>query len=92
MFAFLVLSTSPGHEVKPLAIGVGAGIILDATVIRAPLVPAFMRLMGGWNWWRPNWTHTLLRVRRQVPSAGSAGEGRVKAERSTWGDSGCARR
>ena len=39
MFAFLVLSTSPGYEIKPLAIGVGAGIILDATVIRALLVP-----------------------------------------------------
>ena len=35
MFAFLVLSTSPVHEVKPLAIGIAAGIILDATVIRA---------------------------------------------------------
>ena len=46
MFAFLVLSTSPGYEVKPLAIGIAAGIILDATVIRALLVPALMRLMG----------------------------------------------
>jgi RND superfamily putative drug exporter len=69
MFAFLVLSTSPGYEIKPLAIGVGAGIILDATVIRALLVPAFMRLMGDWNWWMPSWTHTLLRVRREKPSA-----------------------
>jgi uncharacterized membrane protein YdfJ with MMPL/SSD domain len=46
MFAFLVLSTSPGYEVKPLAIGLAAGIILDATVIRALLVPAMMRLFG----------------------------------------------
>jgi RND superfamily putative drug exporter len=74
MFAFLVLSTSPGYEVKPLAIGVGAGIILDATVIRALLVPAFMRLMGDWNWWMPSWTHTLLRVPRQEPSAEIAAE------------------
>ena len=40
MFAFLVLSTSPGYEIKPLAIGLAAGIIFDATVIRALLVPA----------------------------------------------------
>src|SRR5204863_554705 len=33
MFAFLVLSSSPGFEVKSLAIGIAAGIILDATVI-----------------------------------------------------------
>ena len=53
MFAFLVLSTSPGYEIKPLAIGLAAGIILDATVIRALLVPAFMRLLGDANWWTP---------------------------------------
>jgi RND superfamily putative drug exporter len=54
MFAFLVLSTSPGYEIKPLAIGVAAGIILDATVVRALLVPALMRLLGGANWWLPS--------------------------------------
>jgi RND superfamily putative drug exporter len=74
MFAFLVLSTTPGFEIKPLAVGVGAGIILDATVIRALLVPAVMRLMGDWNWWMPDWTHTLLRVRRESPSAAIAVE------------------
>jgi RND superfamily putative drug exporter len=62
MFAFLVLSTSPGYEVKPLAIGIAAGIILDATVIRALLVPALMRLMGEANWWMPRWTSTALRI------------------------------
>ena len=39
MFAFLVLSSSPGYEIKALAIGLAAGIIFDATVIRALLVP-----------------------------------------------------
>ena len=62
MFAFLVLSTSPGYEVKPLAIGMAAGIILDATVIRALLVPAVMRLLGEANWWMPSWTRTVLRI------------------------------
>ena len=58
-FAFLVLSTSPGYEIKPLAIGVAAGIILDATVVRALLVPALMRLLGDANWWTPRFTHTI---------------------------------
>jgi RND superfamily putative drug exporter len=62
MFAFLVLSTSPGYEVKPLAIGIAAGIIFDATVIRALLVPALMRLLGEANWWMPNWTRIVLRM------------------------------
>jgi putative drug exporter of the RND superfamily len=74
MFAFLVLSTSPGYEVKPLAVGVGAGIIFDATVIRALLVPAFMRLMGDWNWWMPKWTYAALRIRREEPSVAMAVE------------------
>jgi putative drug exporter of the RND superfamily len=62
MFAFLVLSTSPGYEVKPLAIGLAAGIILDATLIRALLVPALMRLLGDANWWMPRWTRVLLGI------------------------------
>src|ERR1041384_8591766 len=53
MFAFLVLSTTPGFEIKSLAVGIAAGIIFDATVIRALLVPALMRLMGRANWWLP---------------------------------------
>jgi RND superfamily putative drug exporter len=60
MFAFLVLSTSPGFEIKSLAVGVAAGIIFDATVIRALLVPALMKLFGEANWWSPAWLERLL--------------------------------
>ncbi len=72
MFAFLVLSTSPGYEVKPLAIGIAAGIILDATVIRSLLVPALMRLMGDANWWMPRWTSTALRIPHRERPTGAA--------------------
>ncbi|HEY8764059.1 MAG TPA: MMPL family transporter [Solirubrobacteraceae bacterium] len=68
MFAFLVLSTSPGYEIKPLAIGLAAGIILDATVIRALLVPALMRMLGKANWWMPKWTRVALRVPHPQPA------------------------
>jgi RND superfamily putative drug exporter len=64
MFAFLVLSSSPGYEIKLFAIGLAAGIIFDATVIRALLVPALMRLLGDWNWWMPAWTRSVLRIRQ----------------------------
>jgi RND superfamily putative drug exporter len=67
MFAFLVLSSTPGFEVKSLAIGIAAGIIVDATVIRALLVPATMRLLGDANWWMPRWTETVLRIPRPAP-------------------------
>ena len=71
MFAFLVLSSSPGYEIKPFAIGLAAGIIFDATVIRALLVPALMRLLGRANWWMPQWTRSLLLIRKRerVPEA-----------------------
>ncbi|MCW2606960.1 MAG: family transporter [Frankiales bacterium] len=60
MFAFIVLSTGPGFEIKSLAVGVAAGIIFDATVIRALLVPALMKLFGEANWWSPTWLDRLL--------------------------------
>jgi RND superfamily putative drug exporter len=62
MFAFFALSMSPGFEIKEFAIGLAAGIIFDATVIRALLVPALMRLFGDWNWYLPQWMAKLLRI------------------------------
>ena len=53
MFAFLLLSTSPGYEDKEFAIALAGGIIVDAIVIRALLVPALIRLLGHANWWMP---------------------------------------
>src|SRR3954451_23027696 len=70
MFAFLVLSSGPGFEIKEFAIGLAAGIIFDATVIRALLVPALMSLLGDLNWWLPDWAARLLRVESsQLPEA-----------------------
>jgi RND superfamily putative drug exporter len=69
MFAFLVLSSSPGFEIKSLAVGIAAGIIFDATVIRALLVPALMKLFGEANWWMPNWTRVALRLPESDHSA-----------------------
>ena len=65
MFAFLVLSSSPGYEIKEFAIGLAAGIIFDATVIRALLVPALMTLLGDWNWYLPNWTRRAMFIREE---------------------------
>ena len=69
MFAFLVLSTSPGFEIKELAIGLAAGIIIDATLIRALLVPALMRILGNANWWTPRRAQPNVRTPRHEPRA-----------------------
>ncbi len=69
MFAFFVLSTSPGTDVKQFGIGLAAGVIFDATVIRALLVPSLMRVAGTWNWWMPETLARVLLVRRRAEPA-----------------------
>jgi uncharacterized membrane protein YdfJ with MMPL/SSD domain len=47
------IATSELVEVKEVAVGIAAAILIDATIVRSLLVPALMRLLGEWNWWRP---------------------------------------
>jgi RND superfamily putative drug exporter len=60
--AFAALGSGPDTDVKVLATGLAAGILIDATVIRALLVPAVVSLFGKWNWWLPARAARLLRV------------------------------
>jgi RND superfamily putative drug exporter len=53
--AFIALAASPGTDIKVLATALGVGILLDATIVRALLVPALVSLLGKWNWWLPSW-------------------------------------
>jgi RND superfamily putative drug exporter len=62
VFAFFVLSSSPGTDIKQFGIGLAAGVLFDATVIRGLLVPALVRLFGRWNWWLPQPVARVLRV------------------------------
>jgi putative drug exporter of the RND superfamily len=68
--AFASLASSPGTEVKIMATGLAAGILLDATVIRALLVPAVVSLFGRWNWVLPRVPARLLRVEPSMPPRG----------------------
>jgi RND superfamily putative drug exporter len=63
MFAFFALSTGPGLDIKQFGIGLAAGIVIDATLIRLLLVPSSMQLLGRWNWWLPAWCARVLRTR-----------------------------
>jgi len=62
MLTFVSLASSPGTDLKMLATGLAAGILLDATVVRMLLVPALVSLFGRWNWWLPAVPARLLRV------------------------------
>jgi len=52
---FLPFVTSGVSTVKMLGLGIAFAILLDATVVRALLVPALMKLFGDANWWAPKW-------------------------------------
>ncbi|MEU4407194.1 MMPL family transporter [Streptosporangium sp. NPDC023963] len=60
--AFGSLAAAPQPEIKMFATGLGLGVLLDATVIRALLLPAFVAVMGRWNWWLPGRPALLVRV------------------------------
>jgi putative drug exporter of the RND superfamily len=65
--AFMALASGPGSELKMVATALAIGILLDATIVRALIVPAVITLMGRWNWWLPHWPARLLRVPPSLP-------------------------
>jgi RND superfamily putative drug exporter len=68
--AFASLASAPDTDIKVLATGLGVGILLDATVVRALLVPALVSVLGRWNWWLPDGLARVLRVpASHVPGA-----------------------
>ncbi|MEP6852393.1 MAG: MMPL family transporter [bacterium] len=61
-FAFAALAASPGTDIKVLGTALGVGILIDATLVRALMVPALVSLFGRWNWWLPAGLARVLRV------------------------------
>jgi len=63
-------ATSNVIFIKELGIGIAAGVIVDATVVRALLVPSLMALLGNWNWWAPRplrWLYERVGLREASP-------------------------
>jgi anti-anti-sigma factor len=50
---FAVFATLTSLDLKQMGIGLAAAVLIDATIIRAVLLPATMKLLGDWNWWLP---------------------------------------
>jgi len=55
--------------IKAMGIGMGIAVIVDATIVRALLVPATMRLLGRWNWWAPGGLALLPRTEDNAPTS-----------------------
>jgi len=67
--AFATLASAPSTDLKVFATALGAGILLDATVVRALLLPALVALFGSWNWYLPRWAERALLIRAQPVAA-----------------------
>ncbi len=67
---FSVFALLPVIDMKEMGIGLAAAILIDATLIRAVLLPATMKLLGDRNWYLPNWLGWLPRLEHeQAPEA-----------------------
>jgi len=59
VLVFGVFSLMPIIDMKEMGIGLAAAILIDATIVRAVLLPATMKLLGKWNWYLPRWLEWL---------------------------------
>ncbi len=59
---FAVFALMPILDMKEMGIGLAAAVLIDATIIRAVLLPASMTLLGDWNWYLPRWLEWLPRL------------------------------
>ncbi len=59
---FSIFATLPILDMKELGIGLAAAVLIDATIVRALLLPATMKLLGEWNWYLPSWLGWLPRL------------------------------
>jgi RND superfamily putative drug exporter len=65
---FAIFATLSVLIFKELGVGLAMAVLIDATIIRAVLLPAAMKLLGDWNWYLPRWLEWMPRV---GPGSGS---------------------
>jgi RND superfamily putative drug exporter len=58
---FAIFATLSMLFFKQFGVGLATAVLLDATIVRAVLLPATMKLLGDWNWYLPNWLQWLPR-------------------------------
>jgi RND superfamily putative drug exporter len=69
---FAIFATLRTIDMKQMGVGLAIAVLIDATVVRAVLLPAAMKLLGEWNWYLPRWLEW-------VPSLSAEGEPAEKA-------------
>jgi putative drug exporter of the RND superfamily len=59
---FSIFATLQFMFLKEFGIGLAVAVLVDATIVRAVLLPAMMKLLGDWNWYLPRWLEWLPRI------------------------------
>jgi hypothetical protein len=71
---------------KQFGVGLAAAILIDATIVRAVLLPATMELLGDWNWYLPRWLDWLPRLEHEEQPTEAP-----QVHTSLWGAACCSR-
>jgi len=68
VFVFLTFATLSMVSLKEMGVGLAVAVLLDATIVRAVLLPASMKLLGTRNWYLPGWLGWLPQISRSGPA------------------------
>jgi RND superfamily putative drug exporter len=80
---FSIFATLAMIDFKMMGVGLAAAILIDATIVRAVLVPSTMKLLGERNWYLPRALEWLPRSRGEAPPAPARSEAQLEPERRT---------
>src|SRR4051794_40641374 len=69
VFVFGIFATLSYLDFKMMGVGLATAILIDATIVRAVLLPASMKLLGDWNWYLPRWLEWLPRFSHEGGAA-----------------------
>ena len=68
---FAIFATLSSLDFKQMGVGLAVAILIDATIVRAVLLPATMKLLGKWNWYLPKSLNWLPRVSHEPAIEGA---------------------
>jgi RND superfamily putative drug exporter len=69
VFVFSVFVTLSFLDFKEMGVGLAVAVLIDATIVRGVLLPAFMKVLGDWNWYLPKWLEWLPHIEHEEPRA-----------------------
>src|SRR5437762_191621 len=67
---FSIFGSLSSLDVKQAGVGLAAAVLIDATIVRAVLLPSTMQLLGEWNWYLPRFLQRLPETQVEAPPAG----------------------